>query len=242
VKGDSSRNQRKGKKKWESMPEIPVYADELHHFGLSEPVRDMIPEIIPIIDFMDEELSRVVPNYGERVIHTNYGVFSDIVETCLRLQFCLGVGREDERHNPGYIKILIDNLKDELNSLRIMMKGEKYYFDQENNGMTRLLEDPRRNQRIPEGAELTVDGRDFLPEVVPILNFIKKELSKFIPDYEERVRSTNYGVFSDIVETCLRLQVYFGIEEKRRSLTYLRILIHNLNVEMNEIRFMIGDR
>jgi len=128
----------------------------------------------------------------------------------------------------------------------MMMKGEKYCFDRStdrrNNGMTRLLEFPRRNQRIPEGCELTENGRDFLPEVVPILNFIKEELSKIIPNYEERVRSTNYGIFSDIVKTCLRLQIYFGIEDKRRhSDTYLKILIHNLKVEMNEIYLIIRD-
>jgi len=253
---DSRRNPRKRKRKWESIQGIPVYADELHYFGLSEPVRDMIPELVPILDFITKELSKIVPNYEERVIHTNYGVFSDIVETCLRLQICLGVDREDERHNPGYIKILIDNLKKELSSLRIMMKGEKYYFDRS----IERSEDRRRNQsargceltvydllpegcnqRIPEGAELTANGRDFLPEVVPILNFIKEELSKIVPNYEERVRSTNYGVFSDIVETCLRLQVYFGIEENRHSPTYLNILIHNLKVEMNEIYLIIRD-
>jgi len=250
MKGDSGRNFSERK-----IPKIPVYADELHYFGLSEPVRgDIIPELVPILDFITKELSRIVPNYGERVLFngervlfTNYGVFAGIVETCLRLQFCLGVDREDKRHNPRLIKILIDNLKRELNGLRIMMKGEKYYFDQSadrgNNAMTRFSEARAwRNQRIPEGAELTANGRDFLPEVLPILNFIKKELSKIIPNYEERVRTTNYGILSDIIETCLRLQIYFGIEDKRHSDTYLDILIHNLNVEMNEIYLIIRDQ
>jgi len=245
MKGDSRRNPHERKKKRKSIPRIPIYADELHHFGLSEPARDTIPEIVPIIHFIIEELSKIVPNYKERVMYTHYGIFPDIVETCLRLQICLGVDREDERHNPRLIGILIDNLKREMNILRMMMKGEEYYFDRtidrRNNGMTRLLEFPRRNQRIPEGCELTENGRDFLPEVVPILNFIKEELSKIIPNYEERVRSTNYGVFSDIVETCLRLQIYFGIEDKRHSDTYLDILIHNLKVEMNEIYLIIRD-
>jgi len=60
MKGDSSRNSSERK-----TPKIPVYADELPHFGLSKPVRgDIIPEIVPILNFITKKLSKIVPNYG----------------------------------------------------------------------------------------------------------------------------------------------------------------------------------
>ena len=90
MKGDSSRNSSERK-----TPKIPVYADELPHFGLSKPVRgDIIPEIVPILNFIEKAL-KDRSELWERVLFTNYGVFAGIVETCLRYRYTSAMKTKD---------------------------------------------------------------------------------------------------------------------------------------------------
>ena len=85
-------------------------------------MQDSIPEMQPLIEFIIDYMPKVIPNWSDKMIKTNYGILSDTTETLLRLQICFGI--EDKRYE-HLIPILVEHLKEEINMLQNIMKQKR---------------------------------------------------------------------------------------------------------------------
>lgn len=73
----------------------------------SKKIKWVVKEYGPINDFLLDYLSKVIPNYGKKIVFSDYGKFSDLEELLIQLEIAMGM--DDNRYRkdiPVFVKLL----------------------------------------------------------------------------------------------------------------------------------------